>query len=336
MIRQLSIEGHKVTARIEGLAASIASVIACACDRVVMGESSLMMIHNCWSVVQGDSNTLRKEAETMDKINEAIISFYLSKFDQTREALKELMNQETWFSGKDAQTFKFNCEVTPDKSDFKIAAMVKGFDLGKFLNTPKALEEIIMEKEQEMKKQANDEQKEDVVETKTEETKVEEPVVEEPVVEGPKAEEPKEEVVEAEAQPIEEATEEPKAEGEMIAKAEADKRVSGMQSAMAKQMDAMKKDYEAKIADFEVQMKAKDEELTKARADVTSLTESLDNTTKELAEMTSAFKEKASALDALNASVNTPDEMPTMKEGLKNCKTPSEVVAFLKSGRYVR
>lgn len=313
MIRQLSANGHKTTAFVEGLAASIASVIMCACDKVVLGESSLIMIHNCWSIVQGDANTLRKEADSMDVMNDAIISFYRSKFDLIPETLKSLMDQETWFSGKEAEAFNFNCEVIADEAGYKIAAKLKDIDLSKFKHLPKALKEIIMEKEQELK-QANDEIKNEdaeassaeVVENKADETPAE------PVVEEPKAE----------------VVEEPKEE--MVAKAEVDKRVSGMQSAMAKQMDAMKKDYEAKIADFEVQMKVKDEELTKARADVTSLTETLDNTTKELAEMTSAFKEKADALDALNASVNTPaavDAKPWAKlhgeELLKWCREHS-------------
>ena len=91
MIRQLSANGHKTTAFVEGLAASIASVIMCACDKVVLGESSLIMIHNCWSIVQGDANTLRKEADSMDVMNDAIISFYRSKFDLSPEKLKSLM-----------------------------------------------------------------------------------------------------------------------------------------------------------------------------------------------------------------------------------------------------
>ena len=297
MIRQLSANGHKTTAFVEGLAASIASVIMCACDKVVLGESSLIMIHNCWSIVQGDANTLRKEADSMDVMNDAIISFYRSKFDLTPETLKSLMDQETWFSGKEAEAFNFNCEVIADEAGYKIAAKLKDIDLSKFKHLPKALKEIIMEKEQELK-QANDEVKNEdaeassaeVVEEKADETPAE-PVVEEPkaeVVEEPKAEEPKE---------------------EMVPKAEADKRVSGMQSAMAKQIDALKKDYEAKIADFEVQMKVKDEELNKAKAEVTSLNERLDKTSKELSDMTSALVEKTNALDALNAGVNTPNQV---------------------------
>lgn len=284
MIRQLSANGHKTTAFVEGLAASIASVIMCACDKVVLGESSLIMIHNCWSIVQGDANTLRKEADSMDVMNDAIISFYRSKFDLTPETLKNLMDQETWFSGKEAEAFKFNCEVIADEAGYKIAAKLKDIDLSKFKHLPKALKEIIMEKEEELK-QANDEVKEEVVEEKAEETQVEEPVVEEPKAEA-------KEVVE-----------------ETVPKAEVDKRVSGMQSAMAKQMDAMKKDYEAKIEDFKVQMKAKDEELAKVKAEAISLAEKLDKSTKELSDMTSAFEEKKNALDALNASVNTPNQI---------------------------
>ena len=300
MIRQLSAKGHKTTAYVEGLAASIASVIMCACDKVIMGESSLVMIHNCWSVVQGDSNTLRKEADTMDVMNDAIISFYKSKFDLSAEVLKQMMDEETWFSGREAHDFMFNCEVMPDESGFNIAAKLKDIDLSKFMHTPKALKEIIMEKEQELK-QANDEIKEEVVETKADETPAE-PVVEEP----------KEEVEASSTEVVEETkAEEPK--DEMVAKAEVDKRVSGMQSAMAKQMDAMKKDYEAKIQDFEVQMKAKDEELAKAKADAISLSEKLEKSAKELSDMTSAFEEKKNALDALNASVNTPKETTDWK-----------------------
>ena len=110
--------------------------------------------------------------------------------------------------------------------------------------------------------------------------------------------------------------EEPKAEEtveETVTKAECEKRVSGMQSAMAKQMDAMKKDYEAKIADFQVQIQAKDEELTKARAEVTSLSERLEKSEKELSETASALAEKENALAVLNANVNTPKETTDWK-----------------------
>lgn len=104
---------------------------------------------------------------------------------------------------------------------------------------------------------------------------------------------------------------------ETVPKAEVEKRVSGMQSAMAKQMDAMKKDYEAKIADFEIQIKAKDKELTKVKADVTSLELKLEDSKKELSAATSALAEKENALAVLNANVNTPMETTTDWKTLK-------------------
>ena len=295
LLKQASANGHKTKSHVIGIAASMASAIACACDEMTIDANSFWMCHLPWTVSMGNAIDLRKEAEVLDTYRDALVSIYKTKFDASDEVIIKMMESETWILGEQAPMFNLNAEVIPTAEPLRIAASLK---MPKFMHTPKALKEIIMEKEQELK-QANDEVKNEeaeassaeVVEEKAEETKVEEPVVEEPkkeeVVEETKAEEPKE---------------------EMVAKAEVDKRVSGMQSAMAKQMDVMKKDYEAKIADFEVQMKVKDEELNKAKAEVTSLNESLEKSKNELAEMTSAFKEKADALDALNVSVNTPKE----------------------------
>jgi ATP-dependent protease ClpP protease subunit len=147
MIKSLNNKGHETTCIVDGLAASIATVIMCACQKIVINESSMIMIHNCWSVVQGDSNALRKEADVMDVMNDAILSFYRSKFDLTDEQLKQYMNDELWFSGKEASNFGFKCEVIPDANDFAIAAKVKKFDLTKF-NIPQILVGSNMEKEE--------------------------------------------------------------------------------------------------------------------------------------------------------------------------------------------
>ena len=317
MIRQLSASGHKTTAIVEGLAASIASVIMCACDRVVMSESSLVMIHNCWSVVEGDANELRKTAESMDVMNEAIISFYTSKFDLSRETLKELMDNETWFSGREAESFKFNCEVIKDEAGYRIAAKLKGFDLTKFKNSPKGLG---MKIEEQVETQASVET-ETETETENAEVAAEETVVEEAPVEEPVTEEPKDEEPKAEEPKVEEP------ETEMIPRAEADKRVSGMQSTMAKKLDALRAEYEEKISgmtaemetlkkNFTTEIQAKDEELSRAKAELTSLTEKLENTERELHASASALEEKADALTALTSGVLTPSE-PTNWKALK-------------------
>ena len=291
LLKKASAEGHATASRVIGIAASMASAIACACDKMAMDANAFLMVHNPWTLAMGNAGDLRKEAEVLDQYRDALLAIYRAKFDMSDEVLKKMLDDETWMIGADAPMFKLSCEVIPTEEPLRAAAFAK---MPKFMHTPKALKEIIMEKEEEMKKA--DEAAERTVETKADETPAE-PVVEEPKEEPKTEDAPK--------------TEEPK--DEMVPKAECDKRVSGMQSAMAKQMDAMKKDYEAKIADFEIQMKAKDEELTKAMAEVTSLTDDLKNTSDELLKMTSAFKEKADALDALNASVNTPKETTDWK-----------------------
>ena len=290
LLKKASAEGHATASRVIGIAASMASAIACACDKMAMDANAFLMVHNPWTLAMGNAGDLRKEAEVLDQYRDALLAIYRAKFDMSDEVLKKMLDDETWIIGADAPMFKLLCEVIPTEEPIRAAAFAK---MPKFMHTPKALKEIIMEKEEEMKKA--DEVAEQPVETQAEEKTAEQMIVEavsEVTKDEPQAEEPKD---------------------EMVPKAECDKRVSGMQSAMAKQMDAMKKDYEAKIADFEVQMKAKDEELTKAQAEVTSLVDSLKKTSEELSEMTSAFKEKADALDALNASVNTPKETTDWK-----------------------
>jgi len=123
----------------------------------------------------------------------------------------------------------------------------------------------------------------------------------------------------------------------MITAEEADRRVSGMQSAMAKQMDALRKEYEDKLSDLQVQLKTKDEELTKANGQVINLTQGLEKAENELQETVSAFKAKQKALDTLNANVNTPaEDYPTLQDGLAKCNTPAERVAFISSGKYTK
>ena len=293
LLKKASAEGHKTTAHVIGIAASMASAIACACDELKIDANAFLMIHNPWTLTMGNAIDLRKEAEVLDQYRDALLAIYRTKFDMSDDTIKAALDAETWIIGEQASMFKLNAEVIPTQEPLRAAAFAKA--MPKFMHTPKALKEIIMEKEEELK-QANDEVKnEEVVETNAEETPAE------TVVEEPKNEVVEEETVE-----------------ETVPKAEVEKRVSGMQSTMAKQMDAMKKDYEAKIADFQVQIKAKDEELATVKAEATSLAKKLEDSTNELSKLTSALEEKKNALDALNASVNTPKE--TDKTNWKSLK----------------
>ena len=95
-----------VTVYIDGMAASMASVIAMAGDEVLMADNALLMIHNPWTVAIGDSEGLRKEADLMDKMKSAIINAY-SRSNYSNEELEELMNATTWFTADEAMEAGF-------------------------------------------------------------------------------------------------------------------------------------------------------------------------------------------------------------------------------------
>ena len=107
----------KVTTICDGFACSIASVIFMAGDNRVMNDSSLLMIHNAWTFAEGNADQLRKQADDLEKINEASVKAYMSKVSITEEELKALMDNETWISPEDAVEYGFATDVKKDDSD---------------------------------------------------------------------------------------------------------------------------------------------------------------------------------------------------------------------------
>lgn len=124
----------EVTAYIDGLAASMASVIAMAADKVVMPENAMMMIHNPWTFAHGDAEELRDSAELLDKIKTTMLSAYSNKSGLSNDEIAAIMDEETWLTGQEAVEMGF-ADVSEDAVD--IAASVKNFDLTKFQNSPK-------------------------------------------------------------------------------------------------------------------------------------------------------------------------------------------------------
>ena len=100
----------KKTMMIDGLAASIASVIAMAGDEVVMAPEADMMIHSAWVVSQGNSSDLRKMAEQLDSADQKIQSIYDRKTGLGTEKLAALMTAETWMNASQAKEMGF-CDV---------------------------------------------------------------------------------------------------------------------------------------------------------------------------------------------------------------------------------
>jgi ATP-dependent protease ClpP protease subunit len=91
-----------VTVHVDGLAASIASVIAMAGDRVVMAPKASMMIHDGWTVSAGNAADLRKTADLLDKQSDIIASVYADRSNQPAGFWRDLMREETWYNADEA------------------------------------------------------------------------------------------------------------------------------------------------------------------------------------------------------------------------------------------
>lgn len=101
------------TVYIDGLAASISSVIALAGDKVVIPSNAYFMIHKPWCGVSGNSKDLREQADILDKIEEGILNVYSENLREgiSIETIKEMIDKETWLTGLEASNY-FNIEVS--------------------------------------------------------------------------------------------------------------------------------------------------------------------------------------------------------------------------------
>lgn len=120
----------KIITYIDGIAASIASVIACAGDRIIIPENGTFMIHkpsNGYFFASMNADQLRKDADTLDICQKAIIQTYMSRAKEgvTEEQINELVNAETWLVGDDATEY-FDFEV--EKSVSAAACVSDFFD----------------------------------------------------------------------------------------------------------------------------------------------------------------------------------------------------------------
>ncbi|QEK12587.1 Clp protease ClpP [Crassaminicella thermophila] len=110
-----------VEVRIVGIAASAASVIAMAGDKVLISPTAEMMIHNVSSVVRGDYRDLEHEAKVLKDYNSTIANAYMLKSGMSKEKLLSMMNDETWLTPEKALEYKLVDEIM-FKNEFKLVA----------------------------------------------------------------------------------------------------------------------------------------------------------------------------------------------------------------------
>ena len=127
---------HKaeVIVHIDGIAASAASFIAMAGNRIEIGEGSFLMIHNARMMAYGEAEDFERAATVLRTVNETIRETYVARTKQPADKVKKWMDDETWMTGKEAVANGFADKIV---ENMKVAASVA--DPSKFKNLPSAL-----------------------------------------------------------------------------------------------------------------------------------------------------------------------------------------------------
>ena len=129
----------KITANIDGLAASAATIITSACDTVKMPKNALFMVHNPITFAYGNNQDMQKTLEMLNKVKNSIIETYLNKAKTDKETLSELMNNETWMSAEEAKEYGFIDEILDENVEKeiienKLIINNMAFDISRFKN----------------------------------------------------------------------------------------------------------------------------------------------------------------------------------------------------------
>lgn len=106
----------EVTVKVDGLAASAASFIAMAGDKIIMLPGSLMMVHNSSTISFGNAEDMQQTIEQLKAADESMVSIYAARTGQTEERIRELLAAETWMNADEAVELGFATEAVPAKT----------------------------------------------------------------------------------------------------------------------------------------------------------------------------------------------------------------------------
>lgn len=113
-----------VTIKIDGIAASAASVVAMAGNKVIMSPVSMLMIHNPMTIAAGDTTEMKKAISMLTEVKESIINAYELKTGMGRDKIAKLMDAETWMDANKAVELGFADETLSRESSVKQSAMM--------------------------------------------------------------------------------------------------------------------------------------------------------------------------------------------------------------------
>lgn len=125
------------TVHVDALAASVASVIAMAGDRIIIPRTAQLMVHKPWGYQVGNADEMRKAADALDACQESIMAVYMENAAEgvDRETIEALVNAETWLTGERAAQY-FNIEV---EEGVNVAACCGSAYFNRYKNMPETL-----------------------------------------------------------------------------------------------------------------------------------------------------------------------------------------------------
>lgn len=132
---QLQRHPARVIVTVDGLAASIASVIAMAGDEIIMGEGAQMMIHEASTLAWGDAAEMERTAANLHAVSQDLAMIYARRTGRTAAEVRRYMREETWFTAADAVREKFADRVSAEQAQAHLEPEIAA----RFRHPPKAL-----------------------------------------------------------------------------------------------------------------------------------------------------------------------------------------------------
>jgi ATP-dependent Clp endopeptidase proteolytic subunit ClpP len=129
--------GAAITVWVDGIAASIASMIAMAGDEVVMPENAMLVLHDPSGLVAGTASDMRTMAEALDRMKAGMVAAYRDKSGRSDVEIEALMHDETWLSAREAVDLGFADRIA------QRVRMAAHFDLSRFRNPPPQLAALV-------------------------------------------------------------------------------------------------------------------------------------------------------------------------------------------------
>lgn len=130
----------RVEGYVDGLAASMATVILMACDTVYIPENAMWMVHKPWGITGGDADDMRRYIDLLDKIEDTMVMAYAAKTGKSAEDIKALLTEETWMTGREAVEAGFADQLT---EPLAAAAQLNSKRMQEFAHMPEALKALI-------------------------------------------------------------------------------------------------------------------------------------------------------------------------------------------------